>query len=169
MQSSGISCGDQYGGDPGGYSPAQGYGPYTLEPGDNIHIVFAEAVAGIDYEKSTLVGNTWFNDMGPFELPGSGTTNDRNEYKREWVQTGEDSLMQTFRRAITAYDNNYEINQPPPPPSEFLVNSGGDRIILTWNQKAEEDDNFSGYRVFRAEGRPDEFFKKILSVVLEPK
>ena len=161
MQSSGIICGDQYGGDPGGYSPAQGYGPYNLEPGENVHIVFAEAVAGIDFEKSTLVGNTWFNDLGPFDLPGSGTTNDRNEYKREWVQTGEDSLMQTFRRAISAYDNNYEIDQPPPPPSEFQVNSGGDRIILTWNQKAEEDNNFSGYRVFRAEGRPDAFFQKI--------
>lgn len=161
MQANGILCGDQYGGDPGGYSPAQGYGPYTMAPGDDIRIVFAEAVGGIDYEKSTLVGNNWFAGVGPFDLPGGGSTNDANEYKAAWVQTGEDSLMQAFRRAINTFNNDFAMDEPPQPPSEFLVNSGGDRIILSWNNQAELSDNFAGYQVYRAEGRPDEFFDLI--------
>lgn len=161
MQSSNITCGDMYGGDPGGYSPAQGFGPYTLAPGEDIHIVVAEAVAGIDYHKSTLIGNNWFNDSGPFEMPGGGTSTDRDAYKKAWVQTGEDSLLQAFRRARAAFENNYVIPEPPPPPGEFTVNSGGDRIILNWSADAEEDAKFSGYQVYRAEGGTDEFFDMI--------
>jgi hypothetical protein len=157
---------NSYGNDAGGYAAAQGFGPYTLDPGDSVKIVLADAVAGINHDKSREVANNWFtNNTSQFTLPkgykNGGTTADRNEYKNAWVFTGKDSLFQTFRRALDNYKNNYSIPQPPPPPDKFQVNSGGDRIRLDWSSSAESFPNFNGYRLYRAEGRTDTTFDKI--------
>jgi len=147
-------------GDPGGYMCAQGFGPYTLAPGDSIHIVLAEAVAGINWNKGCEVARNWFaNNTSAFVLPkgykNGGTTADRNEYKNAWVFSGKDSLFQTFRRARTNYQNNYVISQPPSPPDKFEVNSGGDRIKISWSNSAEGSPHFDGYRLYRSEGKTD--------------
>jgi hypothetical protein len=152
-----------FGNDAGGYSHGQGFGPYTLEPGDSIRIVIAEGVAGLSREKSLEVGTHWYYDSKPFTLPDGSSTEDRDEYKRLWVQTGEDSLFQTFRRAIDNFSRNYEIPAPPPPPKQFTVKSGGDRITLTWDQEAENAPHFNGYRIFRAIARPDTFYQEIFA------
>ncbi|MFQ6617012.1 MAG: hypothetical protein ACE5HZ_09690, partial [Fidelibacterota bacterium] len=101
-----VKAGDP--GNPGGYTHGQGFGPYTLEPGDSIHIVLAEGVAGINRDMSYTVGGNWLEGGGPFDLPekvGGGTTSfgsgseEADYYKNAWVYTGEDSLFQTFERA----------------------------------------------------------------------
>jgi hypothetical protein len=122
--------------------------------------VTAEAVAGISWNKGCEVAKNWFtNNTSAFILPagfknGSSTT-DRNEYKNAWVFSGKDSLFQTFRRALANYNSNYAIVNPPPPPDKFLVNSGGDRIKISWSASAEGSPHFDGYRLYRSEGKTD--------------
>jgi len=149
--------------DLGGYSSAQGFGPYTLEPGDSIRIVVAECVAGIMKNRDLVkeIANKWFNNSGPFVLPDGSTTSDRNIYKNTWVFSGKDSLFQTFRRARSNFNDNYNIVQPPPPPNEFKVESGGDRIRLSWSSNAESWPNFNGYIIYRAEDRTDSTWTEI--------
>lgn len=159
----GNSFADLWGNDGGGYSQGQGFGPYTLEPGDSIHIVLAEGVSGISREQNVEVGKNWFNDNSPFILPDGSTSTNRDTYKKLWVQTGEDSLMKTFRHALSNYNSQFNIPQPPPPPNYFEVISGGDRIKLKWGDNADSWPNFDGYQIYRAVGKPDTFYVKIFS------
>ena len=140
-----------------GHTITQGFGPYTLETGDSVHIVLAGAVAGISREKNREVGANWMhyvNGTGTPKLikPDGTETSDHDEYKREWVWTCKDSLIQTFRNAIENYNSGYTLLQAPPPPQEFTVRSGGDRIRLTWSENAANTPNFDGYIIYRAEG-----------------
>jgi len=160
---------NEYGDDGGGYSQAVGYGPYDLEPRDSIRIVLAEGVAGINRELNREVGRNWLiwlNGEGSPTLgkPEGSVTTDYNAYKREWVQTGEDSILKTLNRAVQAYKNNLNIPQPPPPPEEFIVSSGGDRIKLLWTDNATSWPNFDGYVIYRSEGsvtQPETIYKKL--------
>jgi len=154
--------------DGGGISHGQGFGPFTLAPGDSIHIVIAEGVAGLDRQKSTEVGRNWYlwysNTAQPtLQLPDASNTDNFNLYKRSWVKTGEDSILKTFRRAADNFRNGYSIPEPPPPPATFEVKSGGDRIILSWAENATNHGKFDGYEVYRAIGKPDTSFEKIFS------
>jgi len=150
------------GGDPalgttGGYSIANGYGPYRLGPGQSIHIVMAEAAAGLDREACIEIGRAYKasggNNTAPITYKGVQKT------KNEWVYTGRDSLFQTFRRAIANYNSGYNIPQPPLPPSSFNVTSGGDRITLTWD--IPNDPTLRGFRIYRAVARYDSTYHLI--------
>jgi len=157
-----------WGSDPGGYAQGQGFGPYTLAPGDSIHIILAEGVGGIDWEKRTEVGQNWYkwySNTGQPELslPGGTITTDFNLYKESWVKTGEDSILKTFHQADALYQNQYLIPQPPPPPEFFQVQSGGDRIVLTWSNNSDTWPTFDGYEIYRAVGKPDTLYEKIFS------
>ena len=104
--------------------------------------------------KSAVTGFRYYKGTGTptLVLPDGSTTTDHNLYKRRWVETGKDSILQTYRRALRNYQANYQIPKPPPPPSNFSVTSGGDRIILTWARNAESDPHFDGYVIYRSEG-----------------
>jgi hypothetical protein len=175
---------DTWGGNAGGYGNQQGFGPYTLAPGDSIRIVLAEAVAGINREKNVELAKNWYpwyqngkTGTASLVLPSAdptlpagiwnswngGTTTDGNIYKNAWVFTGRDSLFQTFRRARANYNSHYNIPQPPPPPNQFTVTSGGDRISLQWSKSAESWPTFNGYRLYRAETTTAKQFELIFS------
>ncbi len=154
---------DEFGGTPGGYSHTQGFGPYTLAPGDSIRIVLAEGVAGLSRRMAFDIGAEWLNGQAPFTLPDGSTTNDADEFKNEWVYTGQDSLFQTFERAIANYESGYNIPVPPPAPNLFKITSGGDRIILEWADNAESWPGFAGYRIFRARDIPDTTYQEIFA------
>ena len=164
--------GDPALGTPGGFSACNGYGPYTLGPGESIHIVFAEASTGLSREKCIEIGKRWKagiddpNDQGPFTMPDGSTTTDEKEFKNAWVYTGRDSLFQTFRRAIDNFNSGYDIVQPPLPPAAFNVNSGGDKISLTWDVIDENDPNLS-FEIYRAKGRYDSTYKLIHSAGID--
>jgi hypothetical protein len=141
----------------GGVEESQSYGPYEIPFGDSIHIAFAEAAAGISWEKGREVGANWlqyFDQTGTptLELPDGSTTTDHNLYKRAWCDTGQDSILKTFRYAKTNYENDYNISQPPSPPSSFTVSSGGDKIMLSWADNATAASNFAGYVIYRSRG-----------------
>ena len=141
----------------GGTSMDQGYGPYQLAVGDSVHIIFAEAVSGIGWEKGREVGANWLqwrkNNNGPtLTLPNGSTTTDYNTYKRAWVFTGQDSILKSFQIALSNYQSGYTLPKAPPPPSNFTVTSGGDRIQLTWTNNAVTAPHFGGYVIYWAEG-----------------
>ncbi len=166
----GTGIASDWGNDAGGYSQGQGFGPYTLAPGDSVHIVIAEAVAGINRDLIYEIGENWIDwtegGSGPYDLPGGTTTSNGNEYKNAWVYTGEDSIIKTLGRARDNYSLDFDIPHPPPPPSEFTVTSGGDRIILSWANNAgswsnDKGYNFEGYNIYRAVLVPDTTYELI--------
>ncbi|MBL7067500.1 MAG: T9SS type A sorting domain-containing protein [Candidatus Marinimicrobia bacterium] len=145
----------------GGVSQGIGYGPYTLEPGQNIHIVMAEAAGSINWKKRVTIGSKWYNEIPPYNLPDGSTTDDKDEYKNSWVFTGVDSLMQVFASAKTTWQNNFTIDPIPPAPGVFEVTSMSDRVRLQWDNQAENYPHFAGYRIYRADGSLDAIFQLI--------
>jgi len=134
--------GDPSLGTPGGFSNANGYGPFTLGPGESVRLVWAEGVGGLSREKQISVGRRYKN--------GEITALQKNDS----VFTSRDSLFQTFRRALANYHSGYTIPRPPLPPKSFNVASAGDKIGLTWDVYGPEP-NLKGFRIYRAVGRPD--------------
>ncbi len=158
-------------GDGGGTNVWINFGPFDLAPGDSVTIVLAEGVSGMSREKCFDVGRLWkkaFDDpsfKGPFTLPNGTTTADKDIFKDTWLYTGRDSIMKTFSRAKRNYDLGYQIPQAPLPPPMFTVNSGGDRISLSWDPSPSAGSpGFSGYKIFRATGKTDTTFDEIASL-----
>ncbi len=163
-------------GDGGGTNLMFTYGPFDLAHGDSVTIVEVDAVNGLSREMCQEIGAEWLADAGNYQLPPSGqfadlgvnygsTTSDRDEFKNAWVYTGADSIMNTYRRAFSNYNMNFEIPQAPQPPSFFEVNSGGDKIALNWGASASENEsNFGGYRIYRSIGKRDTIFNMVAEV-----
>ena len=126
-------------GTPGGFSTGNGYGPYTLAPGDSVRIVMAEAVAGLSRERCIEIGKDYKN----------GLINDYT--KNQHVLSGRDSLFKTFGLAIDNYNLDYRLTNPPKPPKKFIIEGGGDRISLSW-ELYENDPNITGFRIYRSAG-----------------
>jgi hypothetical protein len=156
--------------DPGGTHIWIAYGPFDLNPGESIRIVEAEGVNGLNRQMCEDIGRRWkqaYNDpsdQGPFLLPDDSDTDDEDVYKNSWVYTGRDSILETFGRAKRNFDLNYNIPQPPLPPPVVEVESGGDRIKISWvPSESEADADFGGYRIFRAVGKPDTTYQEVFA------
>ncbi|MFA6597779.1 MAG: hypothetical protein WCS69_08650 [Ignavibacteriaceae bacterium] len=135
----------------GGYSIGNGYGPYTLNYGDSIHIVFVEAVAGISYDKAVEVGRKYKADKNAL-------------VKNTAFFTGKDSLFQTFKRAKENYDANWqspEVLGTPAPVSSFSSSAAPRSIGLKWSLYNENDPDITGFEIWRAIGRVDSIYHKI--------
>ena len=143
--------GDPALGTPGGFSACNGYGPYTLAPGDSVTVVIAEAVSGISRELATETGIKY----------KQGEINSLQ--KNQVVFQGQDSLFQTFRRAIANYESGYNIPRPPLPPKIFNVNGLGDRIALSWDTY-DNPGNLEGFEIYRAVGTYDSTYTMIASL-----
>ncbi len=139
--------GDPSLGTTGGLSSANGYGPYTLGPGESVRIVMAEGAAGISRERAIEAGRQFKNRQI--------TARQKNEV----VFTSRDSLFQTFRRAIANFKSGYNIPQPPQPPSVFYVDGKADRVQLAW--EIENDPSLRSFRIYRATGRRDSTYTLI--------
>ncbi|MEK6570231.1 MAG: hypothetical protein AABZ61_02610, partial [Bacteroidota bacterium] len=66
---------------PGGQSNASGFGPYTMAPGDSIHIVIVEAVAGLSREASVEIGKAYraSNGNNSLLIPFQGVSKTKND------------------------------------------------------------------------------------------
>ncbi|CAN5139444.1 hypothetical protein BH23BAC3_BH23BAC3_05020 [soil metagenome] len=133
----------------GGFSAASGYGPYTLEPGESVRIVVAEAVSGISRELA--------NETGIQFKAGEISPREKNEI----VFQGRDSLFQTFERALANFQSGYNLPMPPPPPRQVIIDSGGDGIFIDWEYEAGDEALISGFEVYRASELPDSTYYKI--------
>lgn len=162
-------------GDGGGTNQWITYGPFDLAHGESVTVVEAEGVNGINRKICESVGKNWKeayqnpNEIYTYEMPpGTSTISGKyvdgvaNTYKNTWVYTGIDSILMTFSRAKRNYDSGFNIPQPPQPPTMFSVESGGDRIKLTWAPSPDEiKSDFAGYKIFRAVGKPDTMHQEI--------
>jgi len=135
--------GDPALGTPGGHSFCNGYGPYTLAPGDSVRIVFAEVVSGISRELATTAGIQY--KRGQINALQKNTI----------VFQGRDSLFQSIRRAVSNFQSGYNIPKPPLPPKSFDVKGLSDKISLSWDTYSEMGTDFSGFEIYRAVGKYD--------------
>ena len=141
--------GDPSLGTTGGYSSCNGYGPYTLRPGESVRIVMAEAASGLSRERAVQIGQQYKQRRI--------TAREKNVL----VLSGRDSLFQSFRRAIANFNSGYNIPQPPLPPRAFTVAGGGDRIALSWDVYNAADPNLRGFEIYRAIGKYDSTYKLV--------
>jgi hypothetical protein len=135
--------GDPALGTPGGFSICNGYGPYTLAPGDSVRIVIAEVVSGISRELATTAGIQY--KRGQINALQKNTI----------VFQGRDSLFQSIRRAVANFQSGYNIPEPPLPPKSFSVKGLSDKISLTWETYSDMGTDFSGFEIYRAVGKYD--------------
>jgi hypothetical protein len=114
----------------------------------------AEGVSGLSREAANAVGRAYnlseADDDALIAYEVDGAVHEMT--KNEWTITGRDSLYQMFLRAIANFESGYEIPESPAPPSVLNVESGGDRISLTWEYPAEAalPDGFEIYRAANA-------------------
>ncbi len=133
-------------GKPGGFSIGNGYGPYTLGPGESIHLIMAEAVNGLSTEKCIEIGKQYKN--GEIDAYTKNTL----------VLTGKDSLFKTFRNAIANYESGYDLPKPPKPVKLFSIDGGGDRISLSW-QLYDDPGDIASIKIYRNAGEYNNPFK----------
>ncbi len=133
-------------GTPGGFSAADGYGPYTLNPGESIRIVIAEGAAGLDRKTCIEVGQKY--KYGQISA----------QQKNVEFFKGRDSLFKTWKNATDNFNSNWSLGSTgvPLPPKLVEVNSGGDRISLKWETYTEANAAWK-YRVYRSTRLNDEF------------
>lgn len=143
---------------PGGHKQGMGFGPYTLEPGDDIHIVLVAGADGLSLNASSVIGRKYKehwkagNDFGDIEYDANGNgqiESDEVMDKNEWIMTGRDSLLQTYKRAIANYRSGYDIPRGPKPPREFRVKGGIDAIELSW--ETYDGENPTGFEIYRTQ------------------
>ncbi len=146
---------------PSGYTC---FGPYDLDYNESVHLVYVVAAGGIGRDLVVEYGKkAW--DAG-----NVGAVMDTIETLHK---TGRDSVLKTLAIAADNVDNRYgegRFNVPdaPRPPATFTVTSEGPQIRLTWSDesRAEPDfdtgnDDFAGYRVYRATGARDSAYHQI--------
>ncbi len=145
------------------YSYANSHvGPYEIPPGQEVRVVFAMGIAGLDPGKAFQVGRDW--QKGTCTFPGArsssplqrpSSSNDNDWAKDQWVFTQIDSIMKAGSRAKWNMEHNFRIPVPPPPLSWLKVAEQVGGVKLSWANNAEADSTFEGYRIYRAEGASD--------------
>lgn len=131
--------GDPALGTPGGFSIANGYGPYHIGPGESVRIVIADVASGLDRNRCLSVGKLF--------KQGLITARAKNDS----VLTGRDSLFQTFRRVLASHAGAAPIAHPPLPPQNFAVTATDSGITLTWDLHTRPGPPILSYRIYRAE------------------
>lgn len=150
-----------------------GIGPYTLEPGEDFRVVYAEVGGALSYEKRWEIGKAWKTGNcqweGDYYLPPpfvdfpEAAPTDNDKAKDSWVHSQKDSLFQNTWNATWALEHNYDVPLAPPPPG-IEVTALPNKIVISWGDESEAAPDFKGYRVYRAAGSPDTTFFKIHEV-----
>ncbi len=160
----------------GSWSYANNFGPYTMEPGEEVRIVIVDGVAGLSDELAEELGQ-WYrrkirwegmsrDEAGALLFSWNPRTNQTctdqdapdapdtdgciSLTKDQWVMTSRDSLFQLIRRAKAAFENGYQVTAPPRPPSSFSVTSGTDQITIEWTPTEVPE---GGWELYRAQNR----------------
>lgn len=154
------------------------YGPYNLQPGQQLRIVKAMGYAGLSREKALEVGRQWLEGTLTDPMPNkpnghypdnfafpAGTTQ-QDKFKDKWLSTGIDSVVLTAKRAVYNFLSGYKAPVTPPPPTSFKVLGTGQGIELTWaNTEAEAMSGFQGYRILRKVGNIDTTFYEQIATI----
>ena len=127
---------------PGSREVIIGFGPYELPPNEDLRFVYAWA-CGARSQRECI-------EMGWKYEHGEATKADVDSFM--WA--GLDSLVKHVANAKWAYQQGYDIPDPPPAPDNFRVESGYGENILSWDPVPGAVE----YRLYRATGlvRPEE-------------
>ena len=91
-----------------------------------------------------------FSGVGPFSIPCDSTITivlaTVGGYRLEGIQ-------RSVRAARWAYENNYQIPVPPPLPDLSVSVRSAPSISLDWDNAAQADPEFAGYKIWRASKR----------------
>ena len=135
--------------DAGGWQLTEGFGPYTMDPDDDVHLVVAEGVAGLSDSAKVAIGLAYKRagagrDAALIEWPaGSGVEMTKNE----WVMTSKDSLFDMFERAIANWESGFDIPKAPMPPATLEVTAPIGAVKLAWTTYAGEEPE--GWEIWR--------------------
>jgi hypothetical protein len=94
--------------DEGGWAFVEGFGPYNLQPGEDVNIVVAEGAAGLSHAAKLAIGQAYKRagaNKDAALIPYNGQTKTKNQ----WVLTSKDSLFQMFERAMANYNSGFNI------------------------------------------------------------
>ena len=129
--------------EPGLGTHALVFGPYRLEPGQKTKLVIA------------FVGGSGADWLGEDELTWSITEDATTERI-----LGEQSMFRNFDQAKFAYENNYNVPDPPPDVKIFFANTRLGQIKIKWHDDVEDalDPDYEneeardvrGYRVYKS-------------------
>jgi hypothetical protein len=138
------------------------FGPYDIPFGESINIVVYDVVGALSERDCINYGQNWKNG----NLEWNGLNGDAA--KNALIATGKDSIFKHAYAAEYAWSIGMEdIPDPPPTPDNFNIVTGPGRIELSWDSVEDEEDpdtgieDFAGYRVYRAEGKVTNLYKKI--------
>ena len=155
-----------------GFAFGEGFGPYTLGPGEDVRIIIGEGIAGISDAAAVTVGRAYKRSGGnddlmvEFDANGDGMISsaafDYNAVntgaeimtKNQWALSAKDSMFQTFERMKANFESGWNIPKGPLPPQRFSVTSGTDRITIEWEAYPGESPA-GGWELWRAQDRFD--------------
>ncbi|MBN2029632.1 hypothetical protein JW824_05250 [bacterium] len=141
----------------------QSYGPFTLEHGQSIRLVWARGAGSMTPEKIYEVGQAWragtaadlwegdWHLPPPMEVYPELSPTDNDKAKDSWVTTSVDSFFRNVYNAQWNFRQGYQIPTAPPPPS-LEVTSLPDGIRVTWGVESDAAPDLAGFRIYRAKG-----------------
>ncbi len=157
----------------GGHGATIAYGPYTMNPGEQVHIVEALGIGGLSYDAATNIG-VQFKQNGldenvliDYDANGDGsissvsfdysTVNTGAEQltKNQWFLTSRDSLYKNLARSRKVWEASSGMTQHPfanvpAPPQRFDVLSAPTELFLAWTTHSGEPDPAS-WEIYRTE------------------
>jgi hypothetical protein len=145
------------------------FGPYDIPFGKDVRIVLFDAVGSVDRKLAIEYGRQWKN--GQFSFQGKSG----DQAKDAFIATGRDSLHQSVRRAEWVWKNGLAAVPDGPEAPNLNIKAGPGKVELEWyygnygfhsSTPTEPDvdtgiQDFSGYRVYRAEESYTNIYTKI--------
>lgn len=122
------------------------YGPYNLQMGDTVNIVFAVGAGGISREVAEEKGRQWLD-----WYRGVGGADFDNQAKNELIRSSRDSLFQTLQRAAWAWNNGLDVSNPIPSP-DLTITEGPGYNELNWTDLKSRYAHADFYRIYRKRG-----------------
>lgn len=143
-------------------------GPYTLEPGEEIKVTFANSYGVIDPIKNWEISKKWLEGTiepppgyswdnpdeampPPYQARPDLYNNNRADWAKDaWVFTGIDSMFKHFYSAQEVEENDYKLpaGKEAPLAPHLEVTSLPDKIELKWTPQ-ELADPVEAYRIYR--------------------
>jgi hypothetical protein len=145
------------------------FGPFDMAPGEEYRVIMFDGVAGLSLDLAIALGQ-WYRrrivwekrprseadallfswDSKRSQTCTEGSPGCVSLTKDQWVMTTRDSLFALIERARANYAGGYNVISPPKPPSRFAVDSGPDRITVSWTPTEQPA---GGWELYRAQNR----------------
>ena len=123
-------------------------GPYDIPSGEDIDVILAYGIGGMDYQRTILVGSQYKSGL----ITQAEKDAIAGAYK--------DTLFRNIglaRQAVSSPNGRFDIPDPPPAP-DLTITSGAGQIRVEWSDVSNSSDRDTGamdfmeYRLYRAQG-----------------